>query len=32
AGGALDGIHFYNDPKDAKSIFFNAINLCSAVG
>ncbi|MEG7282091.1 DMT family transporter [Bacillus sp. 0909A] len=32
AGGALIGILFYNEQKDAKRIFFIALILCSAVG
>lgn len=32
AGGALVGILFYKEPKDAKRIFFIALILCSAVG
>lgn len=32
AGGALIGILFYKEQKDAKRIFFIALILCSAVG
>lgn len=32
AGGALVGILFYGEPKDAKRIFFIALILSSAVG
>ncbi|MBL3649286.1 MULTISPECIES: multidrug efflux SMR transporter subunit YkkD [Bacillus] len=32
AGGALIGILFYKEPKDAKRIFFISLILCSAVG
>ncbi|AEP90442.1 MULTISPECIES: multidrug efflux SMR transporter subunit YkkD [Bacillus] len=32
AGGALVGILFYKEQKDAKRIFFIALILCSAVG
>ena len=32
AGGALAGILFYGEQKDAKRIFFIALILCAAVG
>ncbi|MCF7619202.1 multidrug efflux SMR transporter [Bacillus sonorensis] len=32
AGGALVGILFYDEPKDAKRMFFIALILASAVG
>ncbi|MGF9968859.1 paired small multidrug resistance pump [Bacillus sp. SJZ110] len=32
AGGALIGILFYKEQKDAKRIFFIMLILCSAVG
>ncbi|KKB71575.1 MULTISPECIES: DMT family transporter [Bacillus] len=32
AGGALVGILFYDEPKDARRIFFIALILASAVG